>query len=354
MKRKEKLPLDILARMEELQFEQVELCHDPASGLKAIIAIHNTQLGPALGGCRMWPYASGEDALNDALRLARGMTYKAAVSGLPYGGGKAVIVGNPETDKSDALFRSLGRFIRRLHGRYITGIDMGTTVQDMDSIRLETEYVTDTSHSGVTGEYTSEMTAYGVYLGIRAAVRRVYGSGDLTGRTVAVQGVGKVGFALCRYLHDDGALIVASDIDPAQTGKAASLFGAKTVPPEQIYAEACDIFAPCAFGGILNDSTLPQLRTAIVAGGANNQLAEAAIGDRLQQSGIVYVPDYVLNAGGLIITAAEQAGRDAAFAKHSVENIYDTVTRVFELAAKERISTAAAADRLAEQLLRSQ
>lgn len=345
--------MNILEKMEQLQFEQLLFCQDNKSGLKAIIAIHNTKLGPALGGCRMWEYTSEENAVTDAFRLARGMTYKAAVSGLPFGGGKAVIFGGPNTAKNEALFRSLGRFIQSLQGLYITGMDLGTTVQDMDLIKLETEYVTDTTGSlGALGNFTAEMTAYGVFLGIKASVKQAFGSDLLKDKKVAVQGLGKVGFFLCRYLHESQARLAVSEINQDRLKRAVKTFGATPVNPDDIYKESCDIFAPCALGAIINDRTIPQLKCKIVAGAANNQLAEEGHGDKLHESGILYAPDYVINAGGLIVTSAELEGYDSLFAKKRVETIFGTLLKVFHASQTQGISTSLAADHMAEEILK--
>ncbi len=346
------LSMELWKAMELDDTEQLVLCQDKGSGLKAIIAIHNTRLGPALGGCRIWDYTSEEEAIRDALRLAKGMTYKCAVSGLPYGGGKAVIMGKPDPARREAVFRSLGRFIETMQGRYITGIDLGTTVQDMDAVRHETGYVTDTTGSlCATGEFTAEMTAYGVYLGIRVALKEVYGTDDLNRITVAVQGLGKVGTFLCRYLNDAGARLIVADVDERRVLFAMKQFGASAVMPDQIYAAACDVFSPCALGGILNDTTLGQLRCRIVAGAANNQLAEPRHGVLLNGAGILYAPDYVINAGGIIVTAAELNGCNGAQAKQQVERISANAAGVFQSARTEGIAASLAADRLADQRL---
>ncbi|WP_219838354.1 Glu/Leu/Phe/Val dehydrogenase dimerization domain-containing protein [Paenibacillus sp. R14(2021)] len=345
--------MDVWKEMKRLHVEQVVFCQEEQDGLQAVIAIHSTTRGPALGGCRMWMYDSEDDAVLDAVRLARGMTYKAAVFGLPYGGGKAVIVGNPQTDKSAAKFRTLGRFIERLQGRYVTGVDLGTTVRDMDWIRLETAHVTDTTGTIMAaGDFTAEMTAYGVFLGMKASAYFLLGSGDLNGRTVAVQGLGKVGFLLCGMLRDAGANLVIADIDSSRVERAVKAYHAKAAAPDDIYGESCDIFAPCALGGVLNDVTIPQLRCKIVAGAANNQLLEEIRhGEELEKRGILYAPDYVLNAGGLIITACELQGLAQADMKRSVERVYGTLLQVFEIAQQEGLQTWQAANRLAEQNL---
>lgn len=345
--------MDVWKDMKRRQVEQVVFCQDEEAGLLAVIAIHSTRLGPALGGCRMWSYGSESDAVADAVRLARGMTYKAAVFGLPYGGGKAVIVGNPSTDKSEDKFRALGRFIERLQGRYITGMDLGTTVRDMDWIRLETTHVTDTTGTVMaTGDFTAEMTAYGVYLGMKASAHFALGNGELKGRAVAVQGLGKVGFLLCGMLKDAGAQLIVTDIDDAQVARTVKTFHARAVPPDAIYGEPCDIFAPCALGGIVNDATIPQLRCAIVAGSANNQLLEEARhGEELEQRGLLYAPDFVINAGGLIITACELQGMTVADMKRNVERIYGMLLKLYAYARQAGIPAHLAANRFAEEAL---
>ncbi|MFC4812091.1 Glu/Leu/Phe/Val family dehydrogenase [Paenibacillus sp. GCM10023250] len=345
--------MDVWKEMKRLQVEQVVFCQEEAAGLQAVIAIHSTKLGPALGGCRMWTYASENDAVADAVRLARGMTYKSAFFGLPYGGGKAVIVGDPATEKSEDKFRALGRFIERLQGRYITGVDLGTTVRDMDWILLETSYVTDTSGTIMaTGDFTAEMTAYGVFLGMKASADYLLGNGDLAGRTVAVQGLGKVGYLLCGMLRDAGAQLIVADIDDARVEKAVKAYHARVAAPDAIYGESCDIFAPCALGGVLNDDTIPKLRCAIVAGAANNQLQEEIRhGEDLEQRGILYAPDYVLNAGGIIITACELQGMSVPDMKRSVERIYGLLQKVYRYARQEGVPTWLAANLMAEEEL---
>lgn len=345
--------MDVWKEMKRLQVEQVVFCQEEQSGLQAVIAIHSTKRGPALGGCRMRAYASEEEAVADAVRLARGMTYKAAVFGLPFGGGKAVLTGNPATDKSEAKFRALGRFIERQQGRYLTGVDLGTTVRDMDWIRLETAYVTDTTGTMMaTNDFTAEMTAYGVLLGMKASADYLLGSGDLNGRTVAVQGLGKVGYLLCGMLRDAGARLIVTDLSTALADKAAKTYQARAVAPDAIYSEQCDIFAPCAVGGTLNDDTIPKLRCAIVAGSANNQLAEEGRhAEELERRGILYAPDYVVNAGGLIITACELQGLSMADSKRSVERIYGLLLQLYAQAKQDGIPAAAAANMLAEAQL---
>ncbi|WP_040950801.1 Glu/Leu/Phe/Val dehydrogenase family protein [Gorillibacterium massiliense] len=345
--------MDIWGEMEHGHFEQLVFVHDPDSGLKAVIAIHNTTLGPALGGCRMWAYPSEEAAVQDALRLARSMTYKSAAAGLAYGGGKAVILAPPASGKREAAFRAFGRAVQGMGGRYITGLDLGTTVTDMDRISDETDYVTDISGSlGAVGDFTAKMTAYGVFLGIKTALEEIYGSDDLNGRTIAVQGMGKVGYWLCRYLSRAGVSLIITDTNEAALRRASEDFaGANPVSPDVIHRTTCDIFAPCAIGGILNDVTLPQLNCKIVAGAANNQLVEERIGAALAMRGILYAPDYIINAGGIIVTAAELASCDADFAERQVERIRTTLRRVFASAKAAGITPGEAADRLALQAL---
>ncbi|AJY74648.1 Leu/Phe/Val dehydrogenase [Paenibacillus beijingensis] len=344
--------MNIFREIIDLGFEQVVFCHDRESGLKAVVAIHSTKAGPALGGCRMRAYMSEDEMIADALRLARGMTYKAAVYGLKYGGGKAVIWGSPATDKNPDKFHALGRFIEGLNGRYITGLDMGTTVSDMDVIRLETRHVTDTSGSIMAkGDFTAEMTAYGVYLGIKAAVKHRLGCDGVGGLTVAVQGLGKVGWRLCSYLHEAGAKLFISDLNKEAAAAAVRIFGAQQVPPDRIWMQACDVFAPCALGGILNDRTIPKLCCAVVAGAANNQLGLERHADLLQERNILYVPDYVINAGGIIITAGELDGGKEEELRSSVEAVQPMLLNLFRMAKDEGITALTAANRLAEQAL---
>lgn len=338
-------------------YEELIFLQDRAIGFKAIIAIHNTKLGPALGGCRYWRYESEKEAITDALRLAQGMTYKSAMAGIPYGGGKAVILEQPGqgsgSSSREALFRTLGKQLQKLNGLYITGLDLGSTVQDMDWVREETTYVTDVSGSlGAVNHFTATMTAYGVFLGIQASLKRVFGPVTLQGRTVAVQGLGKVGFQLCRYLSQAGAKMIVADIDQRRAELVAAEFGAAVCGPDAILSVPCDVFAPCALGSILNGASIATLQCKIVAGAANNQLAEKEHGERLHERGILYAPDYVINAGGIIVTAAELEGADAATAKRNVERIYGNLEQVFAAAHDDGTSTAAAADRITEALLK--
>lgn len=329
--------------------EQVVFFYDRPSGLKAIVAIHDTTLGPAVGGCRMWPYASEADAVTDVLRLAKGMTYKAAMAGLPYGGGKTVIIGDPRTDKTRELFRALGRAIESLGGRYYTGEDVGTSPADMDWAGEETAYVLGRATGG-SGD-PSPVTARGVWLGVRAAVKHRLGRDDLAGLRVAVQGLGHVGYNLARLLAQDGANLIVADLDPTRTARAAREFGAHVVGSTEVLAAEADVLAPCALGGVINDDTLPELSCTIVAGAANNQLLEDRHGDALHERGILYAPDYVINAGGLINIAEElrPGGYDRARALARVQTIATTLAEVFERAGREGVSTHRIADRIAEE-----
>ncbi len=294
--------MTVFSRPDFDHHQSVHFHQDAASGLRAIIAIHNTNLGPALGGCRMWSYADDTEALDDVLRLSKGMTYKAAMAGLDFGGGKAVIIGDSRTQKTDGLIRAMARFIDSLGGAYHTGEDVGMTVADMDIMRQVTPY----AHGVSDGSGNpSPATAWGVFVGIRAAARHRLGSGELDGVKVAVQGLGNVGAALCRYLADAGARLTIADIDAEKVRAAQEAFGATAVVSDDIHRADVEIFAPCALGAGLNDATIPELKAAVVAGSANNQLAEARHGDILREKSILYAPDYVINAGGLIDIAAE-------------------------------------------------
>jgi len=332
------------------EYEEVVFFHDPPTGLKVIVAIHSTALGPALGGTRFWPFEHEEDALRDVLRLSRGMTYKAAAAGLDLGGGKAVIIGDPKRDKSEELLRAYGRFIETLGGRYITAEDIGTARDDMDVIHRETRYVTGVSPElGGSGD-TSPVTAYGVYLGMLACMEEAWQEHSLEGRRVAVQGVGKVGYHLVKHLVEDGkADVVVSDIDVDLVARAVRDFGVDTAEPDKIHAQECDIFAPCAMGGIIRDDTIPELKCRVVAGSANNQLDRSEHGEALAEVGILYAPDYVINAGGLINVADELQGYDPERARARVDSIYRTLREIFHIARDRHVTPAAAADAFAKE-----
>ncbi len=339
--------MELFSHMEKDDYEQVVFCHDKASGLKAVIAVHDTTLGPALGGVRMWTYDSEEDAVTDALRLSRGMTYKNAAAGLNMGGAKTVVMADPKKDKSEALFRALGRFIESLNGRYIAAEDVGTSVQDMEYIRMETTHV---AGLGQGSGNPSPFTSLGVFQGIKAAAKEVYGSDDLAGKKVAIQGMGNVGYGVAKLLKKAGAQLIVTDIFEDNVNKAVKELGAKAVKPDEIIGVDCDIFTPCALGAIINDDTIDQLKCKIVSGSANNQLAENKHGDILQKRGILYVPDYIINAGGVINVAAEfePSGYSKEKSTEKVEALYDVVTQVIETSKKENIPTYKAADRIAE------
>ncbi|GAB4449563.1 MAG: branched-chain amino acid dehydrogenase [Anaerolineae bacterium] len=340
--------MEIFEYMTEHNHERVVLFSDRAAGLRLIVAIHNTVLGPALGGARMWPYPGEEEALLDALRLSEGMTYKSSVAGLDFGGGKAVIIGDPHTDKTPALFRAFGRCVESLRGQYITGEDVGTTVADMAIAHQTCRYVVGLPAAEHGSGDPSPVTAFGVYQGMKACCRATFGSDSLVGRTAAIQGLGKVGFALAKLLSDEGATVIAAEIDYKRAAKAMFELGVKLVEPDDIFGVACDIFAPCALGAVINDETLDRLRCKIVAGAANNQLAHDQHGYELAERGILYAPDYVINAGGLINVATECGAHNCHEAWQKTAAIYDTVTRVLHLAHDEGVPTHLAAHRLAQ------
>jgi leucine dehydrogenase len=328
--------------------EQVSFFRDEAAGYRGIIAIHSTVLGPALGGTRFWAYRSESEALTDVLRLSRAMTFKAATAGLDLGGGKSVIIGDNRTTERAPILRAHGRHIEALGGRYITAEDVGTSPEDMELVHVETRHVA--GLKGGSGD-PSPVTALGVYRGMKACAKYRWGTDSLAGRTVAVQGVGKVGYYLCRDLHAEGAKLVVTDVVPEKVKRVVADFGARAVAPEEIYQVAADIFAPCALGGAINDTSLRKLKVEVIAGGANNQLAEARHGDVLERRGVTYAPDYVINAGGLINVAAELSGAGREWALKKASQISDTVLHVLTMAREHGEPTYVAADRLAEQRL---
>ena len=341
--------MDIFSKIAERSHEQVVFCHDPVTGLRAIVAIHDTTLGPALGGTRMWVYDDDGAALNDALRLARGMTFKSAAAGLNLGGGKAVIIGNSKTDKNEMLFRSYGRFIQGIAGRYITAEDVGTSVQDMEWVRMETDHVVGISRAlGGSGD-PSPFTALGVLQGMRAALSERTGSDSFADKTVAVQGVGHVGYHLVGLIAERGGRAVVADIDQENLRRVTRDFSGVEVldDPNGIYDVDCDIFAPCALGAVINDDTLPRLQCSIVAGCSNNVLAEDRHATALDERDILYAPDYVVNAGGLMNVANELEGYNQDRSTQQVQGIYDITSEIFSIAKAEQITTADAADRLA-------
>lgn len=343
--------MNLFETVGELGHEQVNFFHHRDSGLRCVIAIHNTVLGPALGGLRMWPYANEQDAVRDVLRHSADMTYKAAIAGLNLGGGKGVLIGNPETDKSEALLRSLGRFIDSLGGRYITAEDVGTNSDDMELIRLETRHVVGASQENGGSGDPSPFTALGAMHGIRACLQFKYGHADLHRASFAVQGAGQVGYHLVKLLRGAGAKVFVTDINEDRVEQVVSEYGAEAVPMSQIYDVDANVFSPCAFGAVINEDTLPRLRCEIVAGGANNQLESPELGTELDRRGILYAPDYAINAGGLINSAAELDGYNAERATRRVARIYDVITRILQLAERSNLPTWQAARRLAEERL---
>lgn len=333
--------------------EQVVFCSDDKSGLKAIIAVHNSNLGPALGGCRMWPYASEEEAVRDVLRLSRGMTYKSAMANLKLGGGKSVIIGNARTEKTPELLAAFARALEQLGGRYIAAEDSGTSVADMKYMSRFTDHVAGIkdkpTEDGTRSGDPSPATAYGTFIGIKAAVKAGLGRDSLEGLKVAVQGIGNVGFDLARQLKEAGATLWVTDIHRDSLTRAAQELGAVVVAPDEIFGLDVDVFAPCALGAVLNDQTIPQLKAKVVAGASNNQLAEARHGAELMKRGILYAPDYVINAGGIIDVYHERIGFErSALLKH-VEGIYDNLMEIFERAGKEERPTGEVADAIAEE-----
>ncbi len=337
--------MEIFELMSERKHEQLVFWSEPLFGYKGIIAIHDTTMGPALGGTRFWNYPSEADAVVDALRLARGMTYKAAITGLNLGGGKSVIIGDNKTKDREMLFRAHGRAVDSLKGRYITAEDVGTSPDDMDFVGMETEHV-----AGVLGKSgdPSPVTAYGVYRGIKACAAFKYGNDSLAGKHVAVQGLGHVGSYLCADLAAEGAKLTVTDIDDDRVQRMVEEFGATAVATSEIYDVDADIFAPCALGAVINDDTLPRFKFKIVAGAANNVLARAHHGEALEKKNILYAPDYVLNAGGLINVYGELHDWSADRSKRKAGDIYNTLLRIFERAKVDGVPTSVAADRVAE------
>ena len=332
--------------------EQVVFCSDEASGLKAIIAVHNTNLGPAVGGCRMWDYANDEDAVYDVLRLSKGMTYKNAVARLPFGGGKSVIIGNAKEVKSEQLFRAFGRQLERLNGRYYSAEDVNITCDDVALMNKETNYVL--GLEGKSGN-PSPFTAYGTFLGIKAALQHQRGHQDFAGIKVAVQGLGAVAYGLCKHLAQAGAKLFVTDINLDAVERVVNDFGATAVGIDEIYDLDVDVYAPCALGATINDETIARIKATIIAGCANNQLAQSRHGEVLREKGILYAPDYVINAGGIInvyYETAPQGYSEAASNKH-VEGIFDTLTEIFTRSEKEQKSTHLIADELAQEIIQN-
>lgn len=352
--------MSVFSHKEFDQHEQVSFFQCAQTGLKAIIAVHNTNLGPALGGCRMWSYESDEQALRDVLRLSKGMTYKAAITGLPLGGGKSVIIGDAKKIKTPEMMRAMGKAVETFNGRYIVAEDVGTTVDDMNQIYSQTKHVVGISHGGQGSGDPSPTTAYGVYVGLKAAARYRLGRGDVKGLKVAVQGLGNVGYNLCKLLAKDGAQLFVTDVQTDKVNMAVKEFGATSVALNDIYDTDADIFAPCALGAILNDDSIRRLKVKVVAGAANNQLAEARHGDMLKDAKILYAPDYLINAGGLINVYYEHQARatgkayDRAQVVAHVDKIDAAAESVFKRAEQDGIAVSVAADRVAEQKFKKQ
>jgi leucine dehydrogenase len=339
----------LFAQVTTTNHEQIVFCNDNDSGLKAIIAIHNTVLGPGLGGTRMWNYSTEQEALNDVLRLSRGMTYKAAISGLNLGGAKAVIIGDAKKDKSEAMMRKFGRFVENLNGKYITAEDVGTTTKDMEYVKMSTDSVAGLPESMGGGGDPSPVTAYGTYLGMKASAQKAYGSDSLEGKKIAIQGIGKVGMHLTELVTKEGGIVTVSDINQASLKHAVSAYGAHVVDGDDIYGLDLDIFAPCALGAILNTRNIKALKCDIIAGAANNQLAdEEEHGLLIKEKGLLYAPDFLINAGGLINVYSEVVGYNRENAMRDTENIYDTTLNIFNLAEEQNIHTQKAATLLAQ------
>ncbi|HWD87599.1 MAG TPA: Glu/Leu/Phe/Val dehydrogenase [Mucilaginibacter sp.] len=337
-------------QMKSYGHQKIVFCNDPDTGLRAIIAIHDTTLGPALGGTRMWAYKTEADALNDVLRLSKAMTYKSAVAGLNLGGGKAIIIGDSRKDKSEALLRKFGRFIKNLNGEFITAEDVGTNPRDMEYIRMETQHVMGVPESiGGSGD-PSPITALGVFMGIKAAVKELYGNDTLAGRSVVVQGIGHVGENLVRLLRDENAMVYVTDINEERIVQVAKKYGAQAVSNNTIFDIEADIYSPCALGATINAQTIGKLKYAIIAGSANNQLEnEQEQGSMLLEKGVLFAPDYVINAGGVINCYSELMGFSKKRTLQLTENIYEATRNVLRLSKAEKISTIEAANKIAEK-----
>ena len=344
----------VFSQLESKDHEQVIICSDPESGLRAIIAIHNTVLGPALGGVRMWPYENEAEAMRDVLRLSRGMTYKAAISGLNLGGGKAVIIGDPGRNKQEPLFRAFGRYVDGLGGRYLTAEDVGMTVREMEWIHSETKYVTGIPMALGGSGNPSPVTAFGVYMGMKACANKAYGNDSLEGKRIAIQGAGQVALHLAEYLHKESAELFVTDIYEEKAAKVARLTNATVVDPDEIYGLDVDIFSPCALGGVINDVTISMIKADIIAGGANNVLEdEEEHGVILSEMNILYAPDYVINAGGVINLAGELEGYDRERAHNRAAGIYDKLLEIFTYADEHNLQTHLAANHLAEKRIQA-
>ena len=339
----------VFESISKTEHEEVVFCQNKDAGLKAIIAIHNSVLGPALGGLRMWPYATEQDALNDVLRLSRGMTYKAAVSGLNLGGGKGVIIGDPSKDKSEALFRAFGRYVNSLNGRYITAEDVGIDVNDMEYVYRETEFVTGVHQvHGGSGD-PSPFTAYGTLQGLMAALQVQYGNEDVGKYTYAVQGVGHVGMEYVKLLREQGAKVFVTDINKDSVQRCVDDYGCEAVALDDIYDVDADVYSPCALGGTVNHATIPRFKFKVICGAANNQLATEDCGDEVENRGIIYAPDYAVNAGGLMNVSLEIEGYNRERAMRMMRTIYYNLSKIFQIAKRDGVTTAEAAERMAHE-----
>lgn len=341
--------MQLFERIKSEGYEQIVFCHDKSVGLKAIIAIHDSTLGPGTGGCRMYPYVTEDHALEDVLRLSKGMTYKASISGLKLGGAKGVIIGDPKTDKNPAMLRRYGQFVNRLAGSYVTAKDVGITGEDLRIIREETKHIL--GIEGIPGSSgdPSPLTAWGTYNGMKAAARHAFGDASLKGKRIAVQGLGYVSYYLLGYLVKEGASIVGADVDQARVAKCKAEFGIDVVGTDEILSQDCDILSPNALGAIINSNTIPSIKAKVVAGAANNQLATDNDGFELQKRGIVYAPDYAINAGGLMNIYHEMGGYDSARAHDHVGNIYGTIETILNRSVKENLPPHRVADMIAEE-----
>lgn len=346
--------MDLMHYAAQLRYGELHICHDEKTGLQAIVALHNLKLGPAIGGCRCIEYPNSDAALRDVMRLARGMTYKAAISGLPHGGGKSVIMRPPSlpagSAQRKAFFERFGEFVDSLGGKYLPAEDSGTSIEDMNTMRSRTKYTLGSDMDGGSGD-PSPFTAYGVRRGIEAAVKFRYGRDDLDGLRVSLQGLGHVGYYLAKELHELGAKLIVTDVRAQNIERAVREFGATAVKPDDIYQVEADIFAPCALGAVINDQSLKELKVDIIAGASNNQLAEDRHGEVLREMGILYAPDYALNAGGLINVASEYEGYDAEKSRAKTTEIYDTMLNIFERADREQLPTNVVADRIVEEII---
>lgn len=341
---------DLFKELSNNDHEKIVFCNDNETGLKAIIAVHNTVLGPGLGGTRMWHYATEADAITDVIRLSRGMTFKASISGLNLGGAKAVIIGDAKKHKSEALMRKFGRFVENMNGGYITAEDVGTTTDDMEYVKMETDFVVGLPESRGGGGDPSPVTAYGVYMGMKASAKKAYGNDSLNGKKISIQGVGKVGMHLVELVSKEGAEVFVSDINEDYLRQANEMYKAEIVSPKDIYSLPVDIYAPCALGATLNTENINQLKCQIVAGAANNQLADEHIhGNQLLEKGILYAPDFLINAGGLINVYSEWNGYNRANAMRDTEKIYQTTLDIFDLATEKNVHTQEAATILAKK-----